>query len=67
LIPRHRVLVNSPPPLLPLLRDQRVRMPVNVRVRSFPATIRVTSSRLNRHLCHRGSHRDDRAFCCRDV
>ena len=51
--------MNCPPLLLPLPRDQRVRIPVSVRVRLFPATIRETSSRLNRHLCHRGSHNDD--------
>ena len=39
------MLVNSPPLLLPLPRVQLVSMPVNVRVRSFPATIRETSSR----------------------
>jgi hypothetical protein len=63
LIPRGRVLVNWPPLLLPLPRDQLVSMPVNVRVRSFPATIRETSSRPNRHLCHRGSHNDDDHGC----
>jgi hypothetical protein len=52
-------LVNSPPFLLPLPRDQLVRMPVKVHARSFPATIRETSSRPNRHRCHRGSHNDD--------
>jgi len=51
--------VNCPSLLLPLPRDQRVRIPVSVRVRLFPATIRETSSRPNRHLCHRGSHNDD--------
>jgi hypothetical protein len=30
-------------------RDQLVRIPVNVRARSFPATIRETSSRPNQH------------------
>ena len=38
-------------------------MPVNVRARSFPATIRETSSRPNQHLCHRGSHNDDDHRC----
>src|SRR5439155_14426275 len=52
-----------PPLLLPLPRDQLVRMPVKVRVRSFRATIRETSSRPNRHLCHRGSHNDDDHGC----
>ena len=56
------MLVNCPL-LLPPPRDQLVRMPVNVRVRSFPATIRETSSRPNRHLCHRGSHNDDDHGC----
>ena len=62
MIPRHRVLVNCPL-LLPLPRDQLMRMPVKVRVRSFRATIRETSSRPNRHLCHRGSHNDDDHDC----
>ena len=52
------MLVNCPSLLLPLPRDQRVRIPVSVRSRSFPATIQETSSRRNRHLCHRGSHND---------
>jgi hypothetical protein len=39
------VLVNCPPLLLPLQRVQLVSTPVNVRVRSFPATIPETSSR----------------------
>src|SRR6516164_8435757 len=51
--------MNCPPLLLPLPCDQRVRMPVNVHARSFPATIRETSSRPNRHPRHRGSHSDD--------
>jgi hypothetical protein len=38
-------------------------MPVNVRVRSFPATIRETSSRPNRRFYHRGSHNDDDHGC----
>src|SRR6267143_231872 len=38
-------------------------MPVNVHARSFPATIRETSSRPNRHFCHRGSHNDDDHGC----
>ena len=63
LIPRRRVLVNCLPLLLPLPRVQLVRMPVNVRARSFPATIRETSSRPNRHLCYRGSHNDDDRGC----
>src|SRR6516165_9599240 len=33
-------------------------MPVNVRSRSFPATIRETSSLRNQPLCHRGSNND---------
>ena len=49
---------DCPSLLLPLPRDQRVRIPVSVRSRSFPATIQETSSRRNRHLCHRGSHND---------
>src|SRR6516164_6969106 len=51
--------MNCPPLLLPLPCDQRVRMPVNVHARSFPATIRETSSLPNRHPCHRGSHSAD--------
>jgi hypothetical protein len=63
LFPRRRVLVTCPPLLLPLPRVQLVRMPVIVRAQSFPATIRETSSRPNRHLCHRGSHNDDDHGC----
>src|SRR6516164_11342032 len=51
--------MNCPPLLLPLPCDQRVRMPVNVHARSFPATIRETSSLPNQHPCHRGSHSAD--------
>jgi hypothetical protein len=36
---------------------------VKVRGRLFPATVRETSSRPNRHLCHRGSHNDDDHGC----
>ena len=60
---RSRVLVNSLLLLLPLRRDQRVRIPVSVHARSFPATIRETSSRPNRHLCHRGSNNDSDRGC----
>jgi hypothetical protein len=38
-------------------------MPVNVHARSFPATIRETSSRRNRHLRHRNSHNGDDHGC----
>ena len=55
--------MNCPPLLLSLPRDQRVRMPVNVHARSFPATIRETSSRRNRHLRHRNSHNGDDHRC----
>src|SRR6516164_1277995 len=54
--------VNCSPLLLPLPRDQRVRIPVSVRSRSFPATIRETSSRRNR-LCDRGSNNDSDHGC----
>ena len=60
---RSRVLVNCLLLLLPLRRDQRVRIPVSVHARSFPATIRETSSRRNRHLCHRGSNNDSDRGC----
>ena len=55
--------VNSRPLLLPFPRDQLVRLSVNPRVRSFPATIRETSSYPNRQLCHRGSHNEDDHGC----
>jgi hypothetical protein len=45
IIPHRRVLLNSPLLLLPLQRDRLVRMAVNARAQSFPATIRETSSR----------------------
>ena len=55
--------MNCPPLLLTLPRDQRVRIPVSVRARSFPATIRETSSRRNRHLYYRGSNNDSDHGC----
>ena len=52
-------LVDSAPPSageLPAAPERPVsEMPVRVRVRSFPATIRETSSRPNRHLYFRAT------------
>ena len=57
------MLVNGPPLPLPLPRDQRMWISVNARSRSFPVTIRETSSHRNRPLGHRGSNNDSDHGC----